>query len=145
MGLAVILNSAAWASLGGGAASIGADAAEMGGRQRAPITHLSSGYSVCEISGESSMDIHEFLNSRGVVFAVSWSGPVLPDLRLLLGPYFGRYADSLAALDHAGVHRSVRLTSPELVVESGGHLRAYHGLAYLPSELPAGLSPMELQ
>jgi hypothetical protein len=31
------------------------------------------------------------------------------------------------------------------VVESSGHLRAYRGLAYLPAELPAGVTSTELQ
>jgi hypothetical protein len=142
LGLTFAFDPAALASLGGDAASIDADAAMMRGTQ---ITRLSPAYTVREIAGESSMDIREFSNGRGVVFAVSWSGPVFPDLRLLLGSYFGRYTDALATLEHAGMHRSVRVASPEIVVESSGHLRAYHGLAYLPSELPAGVSSTELQ
>ena len=142
LGLALAFDPAALASLGGDAASIDADAAMMRGTQ---ITRLSPAYTVREIAGESSMDIHEFSNGRGVVFAVSWSAPVIPDLRLLLGSYFGRYTDALARLRQAGIHRTVRIDSPELVVESSGHLRAYRGLAYLPSEVPAGVTTAELQ
>jgi hypothetical protein len=142
LGLALAFDPAALASLGGDAASIETDAAALRGT---PITRPSPAYTVREIAGESSMDVQEFTNNRGVVFAVSWSAPVIPDLRLLLGSYFGRYTDALARLRQAGIHRTVRIDSPELVVESSGHLRAYRGLAYLPSEVPAGVTTTELQ
>jgi hypothetical protein len=142
LGLAFAFDPAALASLGGDAASIETDAAALRGT---PIARPSPAYTVREIAGESSMDVHEFTNNRGVVFAVSWNAPVIPDLRLLLGSYFGRYTDALARLRQAGMHRSVRIDSPDLVVESSGHLRAYHGLAYLPSEVPAGVTTTELQ
>lgn len=142
LGLVAAFGSPAWASLGGDLASIDADAANLGDTQ---ITRFSPAYMVRQIAGESSLDIHEFSNARGVVFAVSWSGPVFPDLRLLLGSYFSRYTDALATLNHAGLHRSVRIDSPPIVVESSGHLRAYHGLAYLPAELPVGVTASELQ
>lgn len=142
LGLALAFDPAALASLGGDAASIETDAAALRGT---PSTRSSPAYTVREIAGESSVSVHEFTNNRGVVFAVSWSAPVIPDLRLLLGSYFGRYTDMLARLRQAGGHRSVRIDSPDLVVESSGHLRAYRGLAYLPSEVPAGVTATELQ
>ena len=142
LALALAFNPAALASLGGDAASIETDAAALRGT---PITRSAPAYTVREIAGESFMDVHEFTNNRGAVFAVSWSAPVIPDLRLLLGSYFGRYTDALARLRQAGIHRSVRIESPELVVESSGHLRAYHGFAYLPSEVPAGVTTTELR
>jgi len=88
LGLALAFDPAALASLGGDAASIETDAAALRGT---PITRPSPAYTVREIAGESSMDVQEFTNNRGVVFAVSWSAPVIPDLRLLLGSYFGRF------------------------------------------------------
>ncbi len=142
LGLALAFDPTALASLGGDTASIETDAAAL---RATPITRPSPVYTVREIVGESSVDVHEFTNNRGVVFAVRWSAPAIPDLRLLLGSYFGRYTDALARLRQAGIHRSVRIASPELVVESSGHLRAYHGLAYLPSEVPAGVTTTELQ
>ena len=134
--------SGARASLGGDVASIALDAAALGA---SPLARAAPGFTVHEIDGPSAMQVREFVDDRGVVFGVGWSGPAQPDLRQLLGAYFARYTDALAALDHPGVHRSVRIASPELVVESSGHLRAFHGLAYLPARLPAGVTPEQLR
>jgi hypothetical protein len=86
------------------------------------------------------MRVREFLNAAGVVFAVTWQGPVMPDLQRLLGAQFPVYAAALAAQERPGSHRSVRITTADLVVESEGHLRAYVGRGYLPALVPAGVS-----
>ncbi len=131
----------AHAALGGDAAGVAADAAELrgalntGGLQR---------YDIEEISAEGGIRVREYLSRDGLVFAVSWSGPVLPDLQRLLGAHFTEYCAALKALPHPGLHRSVRVESSTLIVESGGHLRAYAGRAYLPALIPAGVSDAEL-
>jgi len=106
---------------------------------------IRSRYSVQEITAESGMRVREFLDENGSVFAVSWTGPVLPDLRLVLGERFAEYAAALAELKHPGLQRSVRIAMPDLVVESGGHLRAYIGRAYLPVLVPPGVSLPDLR
>jgi uncharacterized protein DUF2844 len=130
------------ASLGGDAASVAADAAELHG-----IAHFTPlpQYDIQEITSDSGMRVREFLTRDGIVFAVTWNGPVVPDLRTLLGPSFASYTEGLAALKHPGTHRSVRLASSALVVESGGHMRAYSGRAYLPLLVPAAASPADLR
>jgi hypothetical protein len=102
-------------------------------------------FDIGEITADSSIRVREFLTRSGVVFAVSWSGLVMPDLQLLLGAHYAAYRAELAALNHPGLHRSVRVASSELVVESGGHLRAYAGRAYLPALIPDGVSVTELR
>jgi len=76
---------------------------------------------------------------------VSWAGPVVPDLRQLLGAQFAAYSAALAARDHIGLHRAVRVATSDLVVESDGHLRAYVGRAYLPAMIPIGVSAADLR
>jgi hypothetical protein len=132
----------AHAALGGDAASVLADGAEMHGVAN---SHYFQQYDEQQITGESGMRVREFLNRDGVVFAVAWTGPVLPDLQRLLGAHFAEYATALTAFNHPGLHRSVRVASPGLVVESGGHLRAYAGRAYLPALIPVGMSPADLR
>jgi hypothetical protein len=130
------------ASLGGNAASVAADAAELHGTARAtPLPQ----YDIQEITSDSGMRVREYLTRDGIVFAVTWSGPVVPDLRTLLGTSFESYIKGLAALKQPGTHRSLRLASAELVVESGGHMRAYSGRAYLPLLVPAAASPANLR
>jgi len=101
-------------------------------------------YAVQEITADTGLRVREYVNRDGVVFAVSWTGPVLPDLQRLLGAHYVEYTTALAALNHPGLHRSLRVALPGLIVESGGHLRAYAGRAYLPALVPAGVPAADL-
>jgi uncharacterized protein DUF2844 len=131
----------AYAGLGGDSASVDADGADLHGTVS---TENYPRYTVLEITAESGMCVREFLNENGSIFAVSWTGPVLPDLRHLMGAHFAQYAAALAALKHPGLQRSVRVAMADLIVESGGHLRAYVGRAYLPDLIPSGISVSDL-
>ena len=84
--------------------------------------------------------VREYVTGSGVVFAVSWNGPFLPDLRALLGQHFETLAREAARRPKAG-HSHISIEHPEVVIDSGGHMRAYAGRAWLPGQLPAGLTP----
>jgi hypothetical protein len=127
---------AAHASLGGDPASIVADAA---GIRAVDLVTSAQGYDIYAITAESGLRICEFADRTGRVFAVSWSGPVTPDLSRLLGASFATYTAALANMAQRPLHRVVRVVTPTLVVESGGHMRAFSGRAYLPALLPAGM------
>jgi len=132
----------AYAGLGGDYASVVADAADLHGTESsADCPH----YTVWKITADTGMLVREFLNEDGVVFAVAWTGPVLPDFRYLMGARFADYAAAVSALRNPGLQRSVRLASPDLVVESAGHLRAYVGRAWLPGLIPPGVSSSDLR
>jgi hypothetical protein len=131
----------AHAGLGGDAASALADGSELHGVVN---TMSLPQYDIQEITTETGMRVREYVNRDGVVFAVSWAGPVLPDLQRLLGTHYVEYTTALAALNHPGLHRSLRVALPGLVVESGGHLRAYAGRARLPALVPSGVSAADL-
>ncbi len=141
LGINPLWVGSAHAALGADATGVPADAAELHGTVN---TEIRQQYAIQEISSESGMRVREYLSRDGIVFAVSWSGPVLPDLQRLLGAHFAEYTAALKALARPGLHRSVRVASSELIVESGGHLRAYAGRAYLPALIPAGVSTAEL-
>jgi hypothetical protein len=130
------------AALGGDAASVASDAGEIRGTVHAALLQ---GYDIHEITAVSGMRVREFLNRGGVVFAVTWSGPVVPDLQRLLGTNFAEYTRALTALKQSGLHKSLRVASSSLVVESGGHMRAYSGRAYLPALIPAGTAAADLR
>ncbi len=130
------------AALGGDAASVLADSAEMHGiMQSTPLQQ----YDIHEITAASDMRVSEFLNREGIVFAVTWSGPVVPDLQRLLGAHFATYSRALAALQRPGLHRSLRIASDGLIVEFAGHLRAYNGRAYLPALVPSGIPTADIR
>ncbi|HEV7611734.1 MAG TPA: DUF2844 domain-containing protein [Steroidobacteraceae bacterium] len=130
------------AALGGDAASVVSDADDLHGTAESTLL---AHYDIQEITNDNGMRVREFLTKAGVVFAVAWNGPAVPDLQRLLGTSFDTYTKSLSALKEPGMHRSLRIATAELVVEAGGHMRAYSGRAYLPRSIPAGVSAADLR
>ena len=129
------------AYLGGDVRGVGTDALSLEGTV---ITTTLVYYDVHQIATPMGQTIREYVTRVGQVFAITWSGPVAPDLSLLLGPYFAEYTASLSSLEHPGLRRSLRVATPALIVETSGHLRAYSGRAYVPALLPEGVSISDL-
>jgi hypothetical protein len=141
-GLTLWCVSPAHAALGGDTASVASDAdALQGVIHSTPLQQ----YDIHDITSDNGMRLREFQNRSGVVFAVVWSGPAMPDLRILLGASYQKYTTAVAAANHSGLKRSLRIATSDLVVESDGHMRAYSGRAYLPALIPAGTSPADLR
>ena len=133
------------AGLGDQAASVEADRVSMKGQLR---TQSEPGYSVQQITAANGSIVREYVTPSGVVFAVSWSGPAVPDLQQTLGTYFTQYvtaAKSQRASGRSGGHHHLEIRGPSLVVHAGGHMRQYFGLAYVPSLVPQNLSISALQ
>ena len=133
--------SPALAGLGGDVSSIDADRISLKGALTAFSTV--KGYAVHEITTAAGVHVREYLNSDGKVFAVSWQGPFIPDLKPMLGSYYGRYAQAASA-PHAGGRRHLRIEQPGLVVESNGRMRAFYGRAWDPALLPANFSAADI-
>jgi len=125
----------AFAALGGDAASVDTDAAKMKGQARASAV---AGYTVKEITLPSGTLVREYVSAEGKVFAVTWSGMSQPDLQQTLGTYFEQYK-AAATAPHAG-HHHLTIHQPDLVLMSGGHMRAWTGKAYVPALLPPDFS-----
>jgi hypothetical protein len=111
------------------------------------MSAISTPYTVNESTLTGGTVVREYIGQSGTVFAVVWQGAHVPDLSALLGDSFPTYVQSLnqlhasqgTALGPADVERS------DLVVQSGGHMGAYVGRAWLPSALPAGVSTDDIQ
>lgn len=132
--------AAARASLGGDSASVEADRLQLRATGAARQTASpSGGYTVQEIVLPSGTRVRQYVSNAGVVFAVSWSGPFMPDLRQLLGPHFAALVAAQASGGHAG-QRFIGVHQSGLVIESGGHPRSFAGRAYLPGAMPAGVT-----
>ncbi len=99
-------------------------------------------YTVHAYSLSSGTNVHEYADASGVVFAVTWQGPQIPDLRQLLGTHFDQYAATAAVSRRRA---PVVLNDAHLVIHSGGHQRAFSGQVYLPEWMPAGVSERDLQ
>jgi hypothetical protein len=132
----------ALAALGGDTASVASDAVALHGEiHSTPLQQ----YDIREITSDNGMRLREFQTRGGVVFAIVWSGPAMPDLQKLLGASYQTYTTAVAAANHPGLKRPLRIATSNLVVESEGHMRAYTGRAYLPALIPAGTSPADLR
>ena len=132
----------AWAALGGDAASIEADRAQLKG---ALAVSAAGAYEVREIATTGGGLVREYLAADGRVFAVSWRGPTIPDLRQLLGAYYAHYAQAASAASHAGGHRHFTVRQPDLILESSGRLRAFAGRAWDPKLLPQDFSAADIR
>jgi Protein of unknown function (DUF2844) len=121
--------------LGGDAASVESDRASMKGVVR--VTEGIS-YSVHEIQTSSGLRVREYVSADGKVFAVSWRGPGFPDLGALLGKYGERLAQA-APRPHYN-HHQLNVETPDVVMQSSGHTRAYFGRVWVPALLPQNFS-----
>lgn len=104
-----------------------------------------NGYTIHESTTEAGITVREYAAQNGVVFAVTWNGPTLPDLQTLLGNYFPQFKNAMAERRDRGIRGPVGLKQDDLVVESGGHLRDFRGRAYAPDLLPPQVSIDEIQ
>ena len=131
------------AELGGSIASVRAD----GSRMRAPIVSQSMrGYARHDLTRSNGGTVREFTNAQGQVFAVTWSGPGKPDLRAVLGRYFATF--QAAGADRPYGRRMLRrpptVDQADLQIQSAGHMGFFHGVAFIPSLAPAGVSAADL-
>ena len=122
------------AALGESVASVETDRLQVGGTLR---VLPSAAYTVHELQVPSGTVVREYVSPAGTVFGVAWQGPSMPDLRQVLGTYFDRY---VAAASQRKTRGPLAIEQPGLVVQSGGHMRAFVGRAYIPEALPPGVT-----
>ncbi len=138
--LCLMATTPAQASLGAQQASVASDVTNLRAQLKATSA---SNYSVSELDGDGGAVTREFVNGAGTVFAVSWSGPVRPNLSQLFGAYYARFqADTHARVLARG---PLRADDIDFVVRSGGHPGKVWGFAVLPAEVPAGFQMETLQ
>src|ERR1700750_3357836 len=87
------------AALGEQDSSVAADEAHF--RASARVTRTSA-YTLHELQSESGTVVREYASPSGTVFAVSWQGPFLPDLKQLLGAYFDDFTRAAKARRRRG-------------------------------------------
>jgi hypothetical protein len=135
--LFVALPLQAFAALGAHVDSIQADQAHL----QAQLTVIAKdGFKIHELTSNFGTVVREYVSPEGTVFAVSWQGPFMPDMRRLLATYFERYSSAAEAQRGRRVGRSpLDIHVHSLVVQTAGHMRAYVGRAYDSGLLPAGV------
>lgn len=132
-----------WAALGQSSTSVEQDRKMLNGHRQ---SHSATNYSI-ETIVAGAMTIREFVASDGHVFAVTWKGTGTPDLPLLFGEYFEEYRDgAIAARNQTPrARKPFHLKTARLVVERSGHSRFSWGRAFLPSALPPGVTPQDIE
>jgi hypothetical protein len=126
----------AWAVLGEYESSVSLDRQYMRGEDRVTT---GQGYKLHQITSPNGAVVSEYISPQGRVFAVSWRGPFIPNLQQLLGSY-------ITQVQQAAQTQTRRRGGPlvvranDFVFVSGGHMRAFHGSAYVPSLFPQNVS-----
>ena len=138
---ALLLAPAAWAGLGEGAATIPRDHAALRGHEL-QVTPMQA-YDRHELTTASGTTVHEFASRSGTVFAVSFNGPSLPDLKIMLGSHYDEYV--AAARTRTGNHHVFTIDSPGLVMHIVKMPRGIKGLAHVPALLPSGVAARDLR
>lgn len=110
----------------------------------AAVTAAGNSYLRHDTTLASGTRVREYVSAGGLVFALTWDGPILPDLKALLGKYFDTMVAESAKAPRAG-RSSLAINLPEVVIHSGGHMRAFAGSAWIPAELPAGFTAADLR
>ena len=135
-----LLSAPVWAVLGESVRSVQADQQRLRGQV---IALARQGYSVHQIKAADGNVVREYVSQEGMVFGVSWKGATIPDLHELLGSYFPEFQQAVQS-----PHRRrgpVAVRTAHVVVESGGHMRGFHGRAYVPSLVPTNLTQAVVQ
>ena len=138
--VSLLVSVPAAATLGEDVTSVRADQTQMEGTLQ--VTSAAK-FAVHEIQLPSATVVREYVSPAGMVFAVSWQGPSLPDLKQVLGRYFEQYAAAVKT-GNIGTGPSAPQESG-LVVQTGGHMRALFGRAYVLQMLPRGVLAGEIQ
>jgi len=137
---AAFVPGVALAALGEDSSTVERDVMQL--RAQRSVTP-SSAYSVHELQLPGGTQVREYLTASNRVFAIAWSGPSIPDLQQLLASYFPRYRAAAEATGRS--RRPVAVDASDLVIRTGGHARAFFGVAYLPGQMPSGVRAEQIR
>jgi hypothetical protein len=134
----MLLSAHCFAALGGDINSVVADQAQMKAQRRVTQT---AAYSIHEMQSQAGT-VREFVSPAGKVFGVAWQGQTLPNFQQVLGSYYGQFIKSAP---RRRTHGPVTIQTPGLVIQSGGHMRALTGRAYVPEMVPTNVKMEEIK
>jgi hypothetical protein len=138
----LLLPSALHAELGGAMTGVQVDRAHLDARLTSTPAGTHTRHDMTLPNGAS---VREFTNANGRVYALTWSGPGKPDLRSLLGGYFDRLQAGNARINPRARRQPMQLVRSDVVIQTGGHMGYFWGVAYIPALAPAGFAVTDLQ
>ena len=148
--LVVALSAPVFAVLGDNAASVLTDQARMKGTLHSVDNRT---YVMHEITMSTGAKVREFVTPGGAVFGVAWEGQFPPNFEQLLGPYFQQTQQTIAQQKAQASNESqaprrrgpVVVETPSLVFVQSGHMRSFHGQAYVPQLIPQGVAASDIR
>jgi hypothetical protein len=138
-----LMTTQSFATLGGSSASAQIDRVKLNAAKH-ELSSNSQLYNVDTYEVAPKINIREYVSKTGIVFGVSWNGPMKPDLRQLLGQYNASLTAEFAKRPRRG-RSPVYIKRPDVVIESNGHPRYFFGRAYIPAAIPRGVLESEIQ
>jgi hypothetical protein len=109
-------------------------------------------YVMHEITSPSGTVVREFVSPQGAVFGVAWEGQFPPDLQQLLGPYYQqaqqareKSQEQQGSQQPRARRAPIMVETPGLVVYETGHVRSFHGQAYIPQLVPHGVQTSDIR
>jgi len=138
--LLLALTTPSFARLGEPETLIKAEATQLGASL---LEERTATHKIVTLDTPAELRIRQWVNAQGRVFAITWAGPVMPDLAQLLGRHYTAFREA-AERGHS-TRSAVRLDTPEVVIESAGRMRAFRGRAFCPPMLPAGVRPEDIR
>ena len=140
-GLGLGAAPAAYAGLGEGVESVQRDHIALLGTALA-VTPTAT-YDLHEITITEGNRVREYVSRAGTVFAVTWSGRSLPNLKAVLGQHYDEYA--AVSTGHRGNHHVLSIATPGLVLTIRKLPRGFIGSAHVPALLPPGVDPRDIR
>jgi hypothetical protein len=112
--------------------------------QNSSADSSASQYTLYTVTTDGGTSVNEYASPQGTIFAVTWRGPMPPNLQQLFGTYYAQYQVAVAAAaasDSAsqGDHRHQNLSNDDLVVTATARQRYYRGRAFVRSLVPSGV------
>jgi len=139
LGAAVALATPAHAALGDRVSSISNDQARL---KAARHIETRNAFTLHHLDSPTGVKVREFVSPAGMVFAVAWDGPTIPDLRQLLGSHFDQYQQAMRSSRR---HGPVNLRIGDFIFQQSGHQRSFRGRAFRADLVPSGVSTTDLQ
>ncbi|WP_157639165.1 DUF2844 domain-containing protein [Burkholderia ubonensis] len=133
-----------YAALGESVTSVKSDQTTMHAGIMAQST---ARYTMHELTLAGNTTVREYVSPQGVVFAVTWRGTIMPNLRQLLGSYASTAETEVGAYRAArgGGPGAVATLTSNFVFQSVGHPGFYVGRAYLQRMIPPGVTIGDIQ
>ena len=143
LAVAGMLPLASYAALGGAPGTGAASQSVLRSAVSLNASAAATPYTMRTTSGADGVTIHEYVLPSNVVFAVTWQGPVRPDMSALLGSYFPNFTNA-AAQRTRGAGPMIEHNG-DFHIESAGRAGRFFGKAYLPRLVPINVRVEQLQ